>query len=198
MGLTAKQGGDFQQAPEGTHVARCIRLIDLGTQHSEYQGKPNVRQQVVVQWELPGETIDTESGPQPMIVSKFYTNSLGEKANLRADLESWRGRQFTAEELRGFDLLKILNAPALVNVIHNDDGKARVKGVMALPKGTNCPPAHNKPSAFSIDEWNDEAFAALPEGFQKIIRESDEYKAAFTPPSQQPARVTTEDDTIPF
>ena len=123
MGRYAKSsGGEFQQCPAGTHVARCIKLIDLGTQHGEYQGKPTRREQIVVQWEVPGETIDTESGPQPMIVSKFYTNSLGEKANLRGDLETWRGLQFTPDELAGFDLMKILNAPALINVIHNEHG----------------------------------------------------------------------------
>lgn len=202
MGRYAKSsGGEFQQCPAGTHVARCIKLIDLGTQHGEYQGKPTRREQIVVQWEVPGETIDTESGPQPMIVSKFYTNSLGEKANLRGDLETWRGRQFTPDELAGFDLMKILNAPALINVIHNDAGNARVKGVMALPKGTTCPPAHNAPSAFWIDEWDDNAFHALPAGFQKIIAQSEEYKAAFTPPTERPATAATGngvEDDIPF
>ena len=199
--LSPSRAGDFKQCPPGTHVARCIKLIDLGTQHGEWQGKPLVRQQIVVQWEVPGETVDTQDGPAPMIVSKFYTNSLSEKANLRADLEMWRGKQFTPEELGGFDLMKILNAACLVTVIHNEDGKARVKGVMALPKGTTCPPAHNKPGAFWIDEWDDNAFAALPEGFQKIIAQSDEYKAAFTPPAQtekQQARAEMDDESIPF
>lgn len=203
MGRYAKEtgGGDFQQAPEGSHVARCIKLIDLGTQKGEYQGKPIIREQVVIQWELPTETIDTDDGPKPMIVSKFYTNSLSEKANLRADLESWRGRQFTPEELDGFDLEKILGAPALVNVIHNDKGKARIKGVMSLPKGMTCPPAHNKPAAFWIDPWDDNAFAALPEGFQKIIQQSAEWadlNSTGRPRSSAPAKGGEVEEDIPF
>lgn len=197
-------GGDFKQAPAGSHIGRAIRIIDLGTQHGEYQGEPTVRNQVLVQWELPNETVEIDGQDKPLLVGKFYTNSLGEKANLRRDLESWRARPFTAEELDRFDLMKILSAPAMLSVVHNEKGKAKVVGVSALPKGMTCPPAFNQPSAFWIDEWDDNAFASLPEGIQKIIRESDEYKAAFTPPSEQRAaskpagKQPIDDDDIPF
>lgn len=203
MGRYAKEnsGSGFTPAPEGTHLARCIRLIDLGTQKNEYQGKISFREEVVVQWELPNETIDTESGPQPMIVSKFYTISLNEKANLRADLESWRGRAFTPDELGGFDLEAVLNAPAMVNVVHNEAGRARVRGVMKVPRGTECPKAHNTPSAFWLDPWDDEAFAALPEGFQKIIQRSSEWADlnAGGGPTANPQHGPRDDDNdIPF
>ena len=38
-------GGEFEQAPAGTHMAVCIRVIDIGTQDGEYQGKPNSKRQ---------------------------------------------------------------------------------------------------------------------------------------------------------
>jgi hypothetical protein len=99
-------GGDFQHAPIGTHAARCIRLIDLGTQQGEWQGKPTFKNQVLVMWELPDELMEAQDDgqPRPFIVSKFYTNSLSEKANLRKDLTTWRGRDFTDDELDRFDL----------------------------------------------------------------------------------------------
>ena len=28
-------GGDFEQPPIGTHMARCVRVIDIGTQRGE-------------------------------------------------------------------------------------------------------------------------------------------------------------------
>ena len=60
MGRYAKDagGGDFAPAPAGNHIGRCIKVIDLGTQHSEYQGKPTVRNQVFIQWELCEEKMD--------------------------------------------------------------------------------------------------------------------------------------------
>jgi hypothetical protein len=199
-------GGDFRQAPEGTHIARCVELIDIGTHHGEYQGKPNTQNQIIVRWELPGELIDTDNGAQPMIVSRFYTNSLGEKANLLKDLTAWRGRAFTPAELAKFDLQNVLGVPCMVTVIHNDKGKAKVSGVSGLPKGVQCPPAANPLKAFWMDEWNGDIncppFTELPKGFQTLIKESDEYKV-FNDPNAGAAptaakHVDTFTDDIPF
>ena len=153
---------DFKQPPQGTHVARCYQLIDIGTQHGEYLGEPTVRQQMIVRFELPFETDVFEGVEKPLIASKFYTVSLGEKANLRKDLEAWRGKAFTAAELAGFNVSAILGAPCTVSIIHSEKGKAKVTAVAALPKGTVCPPAFNKVSKFTLDEWDDNAFHALP------------------------------------
>ena len=32
-------GGDFKPVPAGLHLARCYRIIDLGTQRSEFDGQ---------------------------------------------------------------------------------------------------------------------------------------------------------------
>ena len=171
-------GGDFKQAPTGTHIARCIRLTDLGTQHGEYQGQPNVRNQVLVTWELCNEMM--EEG-KPFIVSHFYTNSLNEKATLRAHLEAWRGRQFTEAEAKKFDLMNILGKPCMVTVVENDKGKSKVASVSAMPKGMTAPEPVNKPSAFWIEEWDQAMFDAMPKGIREIIEKSDEYKARSKP-----------------
>ena len=57
-------------------------------------------------------------------VARVYTLSLHERAALRKDLESWRGRKFTEMELDGFDLEKLLGVNAQVAVTHDlgDDG----------------------------------------------------------------------------
>jgi hypothetical protein len=195
-------GGDFKQPPAGNHVARCIKLTDIGTHHGEYQGAPTIRTQFICQWELPNETIEIEGEHKPLVVSRFYTLSLSEKANLRKDLESWRARPFTPEELAKFDVEAILGKPCMLSIVMNDKGKAKVVSVAGLPKGFECPPAYNEPSSFWIDPWSDTAFAALPEGIQKMIKDSDEYKAAFTPPSGKrdapPGAPADFDDDIPF
>jgi hypothetical protein len=196
-------GGDFKQAPVGNHIARCVGLIDLGTQRGEYQGEPTVRKQVLVQWELPNETTEIGGEQKPFLVSKFYTNSLSEKANLRKDLESWRSVPFSQEELRKFDLQNILGKPCMVNVIHNEKGKAKVTGVAALAKGVTCPPAVNATTAFWLDEYDDAKFMALSDGIKDIIKKSDEHKELNNPGLTEehaygPRGEATEDDTIPF
>lgn len=204
MGRYAQDsGGSFQQAPIGTHVARCIRLIDLGTQTSEYQGESNTRSQVLVMWELCNEMMETEEGAKPFIVSKFYTNSLNEKANLRHDLAQWRGRDFTDEEAKKFDLQGILGQPCMLSVIANDKGKSKVGGVMKMPKGQTAPEPHNKPFAFWLDEFNRSVFDGLSDGIKKIIQKSPEYQALSAPlPATQPAKKAGNfadmDDDIPF
>lgn len=197
-------GGDFQHAPVGTHVARCIRLIDLGTQQGEWQGKPIIKNQVMVMWELCNEMMEVEGQKKPFLVSKFYTNSLSEKANLRKDLTVWRGRDFTDDELNRFDLQSILGAPCMVSVVEKGAGKEGVKvaGVMKLPKGQDAPAAQNPTSAFWLDEWNQEAFDALSDGIKKIIQKSPEYAEAIgqKPPRSQPPKGKFDDmeDDIPF
>lgn len=198
--------GDFQQAPVGTHIARCIRIIDVGTQRSEYQGKPNIRNQIFVTWELCGEMMDTDDGPKPFIVSKFYTNSLSEKANLCHDLTQWRGKEFSPEELAKFDLQTILGAPCLLSVVAKDStGKVMIGGVMKLPKGQTAPTPINKPYAFWLDAepFDAERFESLSEGIKKIIMKSPEYDEAINGKktrSQPPATGADDedDDSIPF
>lgn len=211
MGRTAtdKGGADFAPAPAGTHIARCIELIDIGTHHDTYEGKETIREQVIVRWELPHELIERDGKSEPMIVSKFYTNSLGDKANMRKDLEGWRGRAFTPEERAGFDLMNLLGKPCQVTIQHTPAGKAKVIAVTGMTKGTVCPPQVNPSKSFWIEEWDgnihDGPFAALPKGFQALIMASDEYKAlidashAQGKQAQSPAPKTQDfDDDIPF
>lgn len=168
-------GGDFEQAPAGSHVGRCIKLTDLGTQTGEYEGKINHRNQVLVTWELPNEFM---TDGKPFIVSKFYTNSLGDKATLRHHLVNWRGRDFTVEELDRFDLQTILGAPCMLSVVHTDKGKAKVDAVMKMPKGLECPPQINQSEAFWLDEFSQEKFEKLSKGIATIIMKSPEYQEA--------------------
>lgn len=148
MALMAKDtgGGDFTPVPQGTHTAICNMVVDLGLQNSTYQGQARVRHECFIRWELPNERIEYERDGQkingPMSIGKTYTLSLGEKANLRKDLEAWRGRAFTEAELKGFDLFNLLGHPCQLSVIHEDkNGKiyANIKSVAGWPKGIAKP-----------------------------------------------------------
>ena len=182
MGFIAKDsgGGDFEQPPIGTHVARCIKIIDIGTQKGEYQGKATFRRQVIIGWELPIELMTTgEYAGKPFIVSKFYTASLSEKSNLRADLKNWRGRDFTDQEPAGFDAKNIIGKSCMLSITLNDKSKARVTGVMALPKGTAVPDQVNQTVYLSLEpgEFDQNTFDNLSDGYKKIIVLSPEYQS---------------------
>jgi len=199
-------GGDFTPAPAGLHRAICIAYIDLGTQESQKYmcpGETVLKPQVVLMWELPDETTEYEGEQKPMTISKFYTKSIGEKANLGKDLESWRSRAFTDSERAAFDLDNILGKPCQVNVIHetkNGKLRAKVDAVMPLSKGMVVPQPSTTPWRYDIAE-NGEAFPEqLTDGFKKIILKSQE----FVNPAPQETVDTTDyhdygvSDEVPF
>ena len=130
--LTAKnEGAERIVIPAGTHVARCYGIIDLGTQYSEKFG--NSSRKVQVQWELPNELMDDG---RPLAISKRYTLSVNEKANLRKDLESWLGRGITAqEEKEGFALGVLLGKPCLLSIIHAESNGKTYANVLFFNGG---------------------------------------------------------------
>ena len=199
MKWTDQGGGDFEQAPPGSHIARCIRIIDIGTQQGEYEGRATSARQCLLFWETPNALM--EDG-QPFIIGKFYTSSLGKKANLRKDLANWRGRDFTEDELKGFEAKNILGAPCMLSVTAKPTGKSGVSGVMALPKGVQCPPQVNKSQFFSLDHFDQEVFDSLSDYFKQKIQQSPEYKAAMYPSSGNQASGTKKaddfEDDVPF
>jgi len=101
----------------------------------------------------------------------------------------WRGRDFTEEECKKFDLQSILGHPCMLSVIANEKGKSKVGGVMKMPKGQSAPEPTNKPYAFWLDEFQRATFEALSEGIKKIIMKSPEYQEITTPlPQATPAQ----------
>lgn len=133
MSLVAKatSTGDRKLPSAGMHKAVCCDVHDLGFEETPW----GTKEKVLFVWEIDEEHPDFDG---PHRVNKKYTNSLHEKANLSQDLESWRGKSFSAEERRvGFDLEKCIGVPALVNIVHNetDSGSwANIRAIMPLPK----------------------------------------------------------------
>lgn len=171
-------GGSFEQPPIGTHPARCIKLIDIGTQRGEYQGQITLKRQIIMGWELPMELMASgDYAGKPFTCSKFYTASLNEKSTLRADLKNWRTRDFTEEELKKFDLRTVLEKPCMISVTHTDKGKAKVTGVMSAMKGLTMPDQVNPTVYFSLEpELFDRAvFESLSDGIKKMIQASPEW-----------------------
>lgn len=162
---------------EDVYPAICCMLVDLGDQYSE-QFKTTQRK-VLISWEIPSEKLDNGETRR---LSNTYTASLNAKGNLRKDLISWRGRDFTVEELKKFDLRNIVGASCMLNVIHKvgSDGTKRavIGGIMKLPKGMPLPALSNGFTIFDLDEDGAaEKISELPEWIQNRIKESETWKA---------------------
>lgn len=50
-----KKEGEFQNVNPGTYVARCYRMIEIGTIKEDYLGQEKMLQKVMISWELPTE-----------------------------------------------------------------------------------------------------------------------------------------------
>lgn len=134
MPIVVKEENVSEPIPVGMHQAVCAMVCDIGTHKGEYQGKQTMRHQAVVIWELDEKKTIGQFAGERFQASKFYTLSLDEKANLRKDLQSWRGKPFTPEELKGFDIERLKGANCFLNIIHVD-GKAKIGAITPLAKG---------------------------------------------------------------
>lgn len=142
MSIIAKAGANYEAAPAGAHPAVCVDVVDLGVMETTFGGKTTKGHKVNVVWQID----ERNSYGKYFQVRRRYTLSLHKKASLRKDLESWRGRPFTDEELRGFDLEALIGIPCLLSVVQEtSDGSvyANVNGVMRMAKGMQAPPVED-------------------------------------------------------
>jgi hypothetical protein len=208
------KGGSFESTPSGLHLGRCYRIIDLGTQKSEFKGQVKYLRKVMLGWEIHGSdeagaALKMKDG-RPFAMFKNYTLSWAEKANLRADLQSWRGKPFSQEEMRRFDLKTVLGAWCMLNVIEKQgtDGKmyVNVDGITPVPsmiKQAGLPIAINKNEVFMLDQPDMEMFQTFSDNLQKKIMATPEWeklnvKAPAASTAAPAATPVDEDDDIPF
>lgn len=185
MILSETTTSNFEPPQAGTFTARLIALIDLGMQASTYEGETKSARKLLLKFEILDEE-NRRSDGTPHTVSKRFTASLHERAALRKFLESWRGRPFTAEELRAFDMKNLLGQPCLLGIVHTEkDGRtfANLSTCMKLPKGMPVP-SGTEPLVYwsmsdSAPDWT--AYAAMHRKLQEQIEASPEF-ARLTPP----------------
>jgi hypothetical protein len=138
-----------------------------------------------------------------MSISKFYTLSLHDKANLAQDLVSWRGKAFTEDEKAGFDITKLVGVKCMLSII-DKKGKSRVGSVVGVPQGMTVPDAINDVVIFEMAAYkagDASVFDSLSEGLQKLILKSEDLKEAQEPAggySEQNPPPAEFDDDIPF
>lgn len=190
-------GGEFELVPAGVYLARCYRMIDLGTQTniSAKYGTKTVRE-VMLYWELlqddAGEPVFMEDGERVFSISKKYTLSMNKKANLRKDLDSWRGKPFTDAEADDFDITKLLDKFCMIQVVHNTSGDKTYANVGTIMTTKKTAEGKNEVGAFSIDDPDMEFFGTLPQWLQDKIKESAEWE---DDGEEQPATETEIEDT---
>lgn len=178
-------GSNYEPIAQGNYVARCYSMIHIGTVDETVQGVLKHLNKVRISWELPTElkVFKEENGEQPQVISKEFTLSMHEKSNLRAVLKNWRGKDFTEDEAKEFDIEKLIGAPCMLNITHktSKDGSkvyAEIGSVSTMPKGLTCPEQINPSFVFTYEIFNEEIFNRLPDFMRNKMITSDEYKQA--------------------
>jgi len=190
--------------PTGTILARCYRFIVLGTSIDPTFGKEQTK--IMFGFEFPTKKkVWKEGEPAKSLVKDIeFTATLGEKSNLRAFIESWRGKPFTKEELRSFDIASLIGQTGIANIIH-DQGKKdptkmydKIKSIIPLMEGQECPEQIMPSFEFNFtDKYSETTLEDMPDFLKNKIKESNEYKAIIRMEEEKRAKEEKE-NPLPF
>ena len=211
--ISASGGGNYPERKPleaGAYPAVADMIVDLGVQPSP-GGQFAPKRTVMIRFQIPSERVEiTKNGETkslPAVISRTLGLSLNEKATLRQLLQSWRGKAFTPEELKRFDLANVLGKPAFINVTHSVKGEktyANLTSIMPLPKGMPASVLEGEALIYSTDAPDPDVFDKLPEWVQDKIaaRIIDKPKVAAPAPkaAAAPAAAAEEfaDDALAF
>lgn len=130
-------GADNKPLPtEGLVAAVCAYAADVGYEENHFTpGK--MQRKVIIGFEL-NERISGTGGEMDgkrFLLSKFYTASLNEKANLYRDLGTWLGKKNVPSRL---DLRSLVGKNCTLNVAHVDKAEktyANIAGIAPPMQG---------------------------------------------------------------
>ena len=172
-------GGGFK--PEfGIHNAVCCQLVDMGTHDKEWQGKVvGTANKINIGFEFIDIELDGENETYHPIWGQQETNSLSKKANLRKLLEGWRGKALSDEELKSFDLDKLLGLSCHLVIQPNSNGNPKIT---AISKAKTTFPGKRELVSFWFDEdFSGELPEWMPEWMKETIEDSEEWMAFHSP-----------------
>lgn len=186
----------YLPAPEGSHLARCYLLVDLGWQiSSKYH---TAEEKVLIGWEL-----DTTIGDRPFVHLQQFTARLDRGTKLLELLEGWYNKRFTEAERTTFRLSTLIGQACYLTLKQTADYHdplkrwAHVAHVAPLPKNFIYEEAYHQPVHFDLDTYTKDNFLALPEKIRSKINKNDLKKAAnqlaASPAPLQNAAIMAED-----
>lgn len=175
---TDKGGGDFEIPKAGSYIARCFKIIDIGTQPQTFAGKPSApKRKIYMYWEL----LEDEDGApyrmddgQPFSVMESYTLSTNPKSTLRKHIDAWRGKALTKEEAEAFDVTVLLGKYCRLQVALDEREDRTWVKIASIGSTKKKPAGVNEEFWWSISEPDVGEFDKFPEWLQNKIRQAQE------------------------
>jgi hypothetical protein len=179
--IKAMFGEKSEIVPAGNHVATLYSLIHIGAVEEEYMGDTKLVDKVMLRFELPDEEREFNGEKKPMAISREYTLSFGEKANLRKLVEGMLGTSIEEVE-EGYGLEPLLGKSCLLNVIHKTSRQGKeyafISGAAPLPKKMTAPKQVNPSFIWDFeDKFNEDELEKMPDFLKDKIKSSKQYKA---------------------
>lgn len=179
MEFIAKREGNsnIPKLENGVYTAISSMLIDIGPQKSTLDN--NIRRKFIMIWNIVGEFIEVNNEKLPRVMSKEYTLSLNEKSNLTKDLQAWRGKAFSEEELQGFDILTVMNKPCQLQIINEEkNGKTynNISAIMAMPKGMTVEPLEETTVFITNNPETWENWGKIPKWIREKIKKAERFE----------------------
>lgn len=186
----------FKPHQDGQFVAQCVDTIDLGDHVHMFAGDDSYLEQRCALVFRTGER-NVETG-EMIDVSKEFTVSLGERANLRKFLEQWRGKAYTPEQLKdGVPLNKLTGNYALLTVAQkrnkaNTRTYAEITACVGVPTMMRSTVVDFSADYKRADFWADRR--------AEYAQEVAKFRATqITPPAVEDApSLEPEEDDLPF
>jgi hypothetical protein len=178
--MRAKKTSSARVNPEpGVHVARLKEILDWGTQVDSYA--PDGRAKVEFVFELPESmhTFHEDKGPQPLIVTRKFGNTLGRGSAMKASIEAMLGHKIEKD----FELDSLLDELCNLNLSIEQDGEYEnvvIQSLMPLTKDQSKKkyPSYSDTKLLDLDAFDQDVYDSLPEWKQKEIAKSPEYAEA--------------------
>lgn len=185
-------GGGGELCPAGPQVLVCCDVIDHGLIMTPAfgSGPPKPVHKITIRWLSQHLMKDG----RPYSVQKRYTLSSHPKSRLRQDLEQWRGKPWTDEEAKAFDVERLIGKCALAHVAHINKPRGTFSEVMTLMPLMAGMPALTIPPSYMRDRDRKAADAArhaaeAPHGAppdDDDIPPPDEPDGEYRPPGAEP------------
>lgn len=159
----------------GVYYAVCSIVCDIGHQYSDHY--KNVKEQIVISFDIPSETVEIDGKTETRQVSVWLTASTASNSNLYKLLSPWLG--LDENGLREYELFDLVGRGCQVQLNSDkDSGRNKIGAVMGLPRGAETPRTSNPLITYDIyeDGFEGDRWDALPEWLRGIIKKSEEYK----------------------
>lgn len=181
--------------PAGTHVARLVQVIDMGTIDSVWQGKTKKRRELRLAFETPTKraVFDEVRGPEPFVVGRYFGASLNDKSNLTPVV-----RNLLGHIPQHLDLALLVDRPCLITVSHapkkDGSGTYPLISTVAAPSEDFPVPAASTPTFYyHTSMLKGGTWDKLPTWLKERIEKCDQFVAAFGKPASASAPASDED-----